>query len=222
MATSGTYTYDPTVADFTDEAFERAGVSPETIGFMHVQSARRSVNLMLAHWATKGCYLWQVDQITIDCVASPVTVSYSVSATAPAMQLFDVVLRRSSVDTPMAPIDRAAYQAIPNKTSTGMPCMFWFDRDLASQTIKVWPAPDTATDDIILYRLRRTQDVTAGAQTLDLPYHWFEAFAAGLAWRLAVKFNFERVAMLKTLGEEAFASAMLSERQAVDTEMTIG
>ena len=100
--------------------------------------------------------------------------------------------------------------------------MYWFNRDLATQSITVWPTPENSTDDIVGYRMRRLQDVTGAAQTLDLPYHWFEAFAAGLAWRLAVKFTPGKVGVLKPLADEAFAEAKRSEREGGDTQMSIG
>jgi len=52
MATSGTTTFELNVTDYIEEAFERCGLEVRT-GY-DVQTAKRSLNLMLAEWANRG------------------------------------------------------------------------------------------------------------------------------------------------------------------------
>lgn len=218
MASSGTYAYDPTVAEFTDEAFERCGVNPETLTVRHVRSARRSMNLLLAHWATKGVKLFAIEQETVDCVDGQA--SYAVDNGTIA--ILEMVVRRDSVDTPVMPMSRAEYLATPSKTQEGLPSRFYFDRQKLSRTFTLWNVPENSTDDIIFYRLRRLQDVTAPTETTDLPYEWFEAFASGLAEFLAVKWAPDRLGMLKPLALEKFRDAHFDQRERVDTVFSIG
>lgn len=213
MTTSGTYVYDPTVADFVDEAFERCGIDPAKLTQRHLRSARRSVNLLLAWWATKDCKLWAIEEETVDCVESQA--DYTLDAGTIAV--LDMVVRRNGMDTPVMPMSRSYYLNIPNKTHEGLPTLYYFDRQRASQTITLWNVPENSTDDLIFHRLRRLQDVSAAAQTLDLPYEWFEAFASGLAEFLAIKFAPDRLAMLKGLAKEKFADAYTDNRERVDT-----
>ncbi len=210
--------FDPTVAEFMDEAFERAGVDPKIIGIDHIRSSRRSMNLMFSDWATRGRKLWALDQVTVDCVADQATYSLDVGT----MGIAGMVVRRSSTDTPVNPMDRDSYLRIPNKTQTGLPCMYWFDRDRAAQRLVIWPAAENSTDDLIFYRIRRLEDVNTARQTVDLAYHWFEAFASGLAWRLALKFNPTKVPVLKAFADESFKAAYDNERESVDTQVCIG
>lgn len=217
MATSGTYVYDPTVADFVDEAFERCGIDPAKLTQRHLRSSRTSINLLLAWWATKGCKLWAIEQETVNCVQSQP--SYNLDAGTIAV--LDMVVRRSGLDTPVMPMSRDYYLRIPDKDLEGLPTLYYFDRQRATQTITLWNVPENATDDLIFYRLRRLQDVTAAAETLDLPYEWFEAFASGLAEFLAVKFAPDRLTLLKGLAGEKFKDAYVDNRERVDTVFTM-
>jgi hypothetical protein len=49
MALSGSTDFEPNVAEFIEEAFERCGLELRT-GY-DLKTARRSINLMLAEWA---------------------------------------------------------------------------------------------------------------------------------------------------------------------------
>jgi hypothetical protein len=54
-----------------------------------------------------------------------------------------------------------------------------------------------------------------GGQTVDIPYRWLEAFANGLAYRLARIWNPALVQMLKAEADESYAIAAQQ-----DTEWT--
>ena len=60
MATSGSTNFEPDVADYVEEAFERCGIEVRT-GY-DLKTARRSINLMLADWATRGLNQWTIEE----------------------------------------------------------------------------------------------------------------------------------------------------------------
>lgn len=90
------------------------------------------------------------------------------------------------IDRIVMPVSRTEYASYPNKTQTGFPTVFWFDR-LISPTITLWPVPDgTSSVSLSFYRVRQVQDSNfTNAQTVEIPYRWLEAFADGLSYRLA-------------------------------------
>jgi len=58
------------------------------------------------------------------------------------------------------------------------------------------------------YRVRRIQDsAMGGAQQVEIPYLWLEAFAYALAQRLAMIWSPEKVPLLKPLADEAYQIA---------------
>lgn len=211
MATSGTYAVEYDIAEFTDEAFERCNVDPATLTARHMRSARRSLNLLFSRWANSGVNLFAVDEQTVTAVEGQA--SYSVAAGTLAM--LEVVVRRSGVDTPVHLIDRDQYHAIPTKTTESLPTMAYFDRKAG--TFYLWGVPDNSTDVIRYQRLRRIQDVTAGAETADVTYEWYEALAAGLAEHLALKFAPERFDKLAVLAALRFSEANAFNRQRTNT-----
>ena len=52
MTTSGTYLFNPDLAELVDEAMERARIDPAHITARHILSARRSMRFILSGWAT--------------------------------------------------------------------------------------------------------------------------------------------------------------------------
>jgi hypothetical protein len=62
MAVSGSKNFEPDVAEYVEEAFERCGLELRT-GY-DLRTARRSVNLMLAEWANRGLNQWTISQTT--------------------------------------------------------------------------------------------------------------------------------------------------------------
>ena len=62
MAVSGSKDFEPNVADYVEEAFERCGLEYRT-GYDSV-TARRSLNFLFADWANRGLNRWTIQQVT--------------------------------------------------------------------------------------------------------------------------------------------------------------
>lgn len=106
------------------------------------------------------------------------------------------------------PISRTEYASYPNKTQQGFTTVFWFDR-LINPTITLWPVPDGSSAQYLkYYRVRQLQDANlSNAQTLDIPYLWLEAFADGLAYRLARIWAPDKAPLFKAVADESYQIA---------------
>ena len=62
MAVSGSKDFEPNVAEYIEEAFERCGIELRT-GY-DARTARRSLNLLFADWANRGLNRWTMKQFT--------------------------------------------------------------------------------------------------------------------------------------------------------------
>ena len=62
MSVTGTYITDPILAEYTDEAVERAGLDLQEITAQHLISIRRSVGFVLSRWSNKGGRQWTFEQ----------------------------------------------------------------------------------------------------------------------------------------------------------------
>jgi hypothetical protein len=209
MATSGTYTYNPSLGELTLFAYNLAGIRNTALVQEHMEAARMASNLMLANWSNKGVNLWAVDLVTVPLVAGQST--YNVDGNTVMMLDAYMVIddgNADPIDRIILPISRTEYASYPNKEQQGFTTVFWFDR-LIAPTVTLWPVPDGNSAQFLkYYRVRRIQDSNLqGGQTVEVPYLWLDAFAYGLASRLAQIWNPPLIQMLKPLADEAYQVA---------------
>lgn len=215
MPASGTYTFNPTIQEMTDEAYERISIDPATLTGRHLKSARFSLNLMFAEWATKGVHQWALEQKTQTLTLADGTYDMDTRA----YDVFDMVLRRSGVDTPMVPVSRDEYLMIPIKTTSGRPDRYFMDRSVTTPVLTLWPVPENSTDQIIYWQLRRFQDVTVGSETADVRYEWIEATIAGLAAKLSEKYAKEMEAAMVQKAGMTLNAALIAGRDRSPTSV---
>lgn len=206
MATSGSFTYDPTFANIVDEAFEQAGIDPSTISQRHITSAKVSLNLMFTEWVARdGDVAYRVDNTTAAVAASETYFAL----TSGAVDIVDLVCDYASDnrDVPMTRMSRQDYLNIPNKDETGRPSMYYVDHsNLNAPRAYLWPVPD-ATCTMTYDYIRYIETAGALSETLDIQRPWMAAVASGLALRLARKFNLTRVPMLESVAEREYMIA---------------
>lgn len=192
MTTSGTYIFNPDLATQVDEAMERARIDPAVISARHILSARRSMRFMLADWATDDYHDFRIvrEQFTVvESQAEYVAgVDFDITDTR-LIDVIDVVLRRSGVDTPVEFMTRSDYLNIPEKDIEGRPDRVFIDKQRDNLVFTLWTTPENSTDIIIYDAVRKFEDSDTAADTADIPYQMHDAFAAGLAARLAEKFS---------------------------------
>ena len=203
MATSGTYTFNPSLGEIVLYAYQNIGVRPAALLQEHMDSARMATNMMLARWSNQGVNLWCVDLITTPLVQG--TATYPVDANT--VMILDAYIVSDSIDRIILPISRTEYASYPNKAQQGFPTTFWFDR-LISPTVTLWPVPDGSQTSLKYYRVRRLQDSNLqGGQQVEIPYLWLEAFADGLSYRLARIWSPQIAPALKAQADESYEIA---------------
>lgn len=186
MATSGTYAFAPSAADLVINAFGRIRVRRPELTTGHMNDARMELNLLLQEWGVQGVNLWKVDLVEETLVAGQIT--YDCDPTTLCM-LDTYISTGTGTDTNdriITPVSRTDYAGFPNKQNTGVPTVYWFDRQI-TPVIYLWQPPDDAqTYTLKYYRMRQIMDVdVAGGQTAEIPIRFLEAFVTGLAYRLA-------------------------------------
>ena len=205
MALSGSTDFEPNVAEFIEEAFERCGLELRT-GY-DLKTARRSINLMLAEWANRGLNQWTIEQATQTVTEG--TSEYNLGTNV--IDVLDVVCRRTvnstQTDISMDRLSRSEYINIPNKTTKSRPSQFFIDKQ-NNPVLKVWPAPENSTDILVFNKLVRMDDADKATNTMDMPFRFYPCFAAGLAYYISVKRAPEKTSLLKQLYEEEFDRAM--------------
>ena len=209
MTTSGTYNFNPGLGEITLYAYNLIGVRNTAVLQEHMEAARMATNMMLARWANQGVNLWKVDLVTTPLVTGQAT--YAVDAKT--VVILDAYVQNddsgANIDRIILPISRTEYASYPNKEQQGYPTVFWFDR-LLSPTVTLWPVPNTdnGPQSLKYYRVTQIQDAgLQNGQTVDIPYLWLEAFAYGLALRLAQIWRPEFVMTMKPFADESYQIA---------------
>jgi hypothetical protein len=213
MATSGTYDYSPSLGELTLYAFNLCGIRNTALLQEHMEAARTATNLMCARWSNQGVNLWTVDLVTVPLVQGQST--YTVDDTTVMILDAYITIAQgvSNTDRIILPVSRTEYASYPNKQQQGFPTTYWFDRLMSpasnNQTINLWPVPDGGEASTLkYYRVKRIQDAGfSGGQQVDIPYLWLEAFAYGLATRLAQIYAPALVPTLKAQADEAYQIA---------------
>jgi len=218
--TSGTTSFFPAVDEIIEEAYDMLGGEPQ-LGHDPV-SARRSLNLLFIDMQNRGVPLFAQEQKTLSLVAEQV--AYTLDADT--VDLLEIALRRTSnsvnTDTQLQRISMQEYLIIPNKDNQGRTAQVALDRQKIP-VLYVWPAPQAATTDSILYwRIRRLEDVTASFQQIDWVYRYLPAITCGLAYYMGYKrFGVapDKLNFLKMSYEEKLMLALESDRERVDLKV---
>ena len=205
MTTSSSTNFELDVAEYIEEAFERCGLELRT-GY-DLQTAKRSMNIMLAEWANRGLNQWTIEQRTQSLIANDSDYSLGTDV----IDILSAVVRRSTTDFSMSRISRDTYLATPNKSTTGRPTQFFLDRQI-TPNLKIWPTPENSTDVIIYDALTRMQDADSVTNTMEIPFRFYPCLTAGLAYYISMKKAPDRIQLLKTVYEEEFERAMGEDR----------
>ncbi len=210
MTVSGTYNYNPSLGELTLYAFNLCGIRNTALLQEHMESARMAANLLLGRWSSEGVNLWMVNLQTIPLIAGQA--EYTLPANNIVM--LDTYIETDDgsgppIDRLILPISRTEYASYPNKEQQGFPTTYWQNR-LISSTVTLWPVPDGTQTSLKFYQVCQIDDAEfTNGQTVNIPVYFLEAFAYGVAQRLAMIWAPEKVAMLKPLADEAYQIAAM-------------
>lgn len=209
MSTSGTYNFNPGLGETTLYAYQLIGLRPTSLLQEHFEAARMAANMMMTRWSNQGVNLWQVQFTTTPLVQG--TSNYTVSPNT--VVILDAYISTGTypnrIDRIILPISRTEYMSYPNKAQEGFPTTFWFDRQLYP-TLTLWPVPDGSQTSITYASVLRIQDTNlTGNEQIDIPPIWLEAFAYGLAYRLAQVWAPEKAMILKPMADESYEIAAM-------------
>ena len=218
--TSGTTTFEKgfTIADIIEEAYERIGL--QGVSGYQLKSARRSLNILFQEWGNRGLHYWEVRNNSITLVngqAEYTMFRSTADGTSDATAVYGVddVLEASfrndsNIDVPLTKINRSAYQALSNKTSTGQPTQYFVQRFIDKVTITLYltPGSSEAGKFINYYYVKRIEDAGAYTNDADVPYRFIPCLLAGLSYYLSIKYAPERIQALKLIYEDQLQRAL--------------
>lgn len=218
MATTGVAQFNFTANELYEEAFERIGVELRS-GYQY-RSARRSMSLLLAEMANMGLNLWTIDTGVVPLLQNVATYQLP----ADTVDLIEHVVRQSvnnqQNDINITRISVSTYAVIPNKQTAGRPTQLYIDRQRDNPQFSVWPVPQDDSYSLVYWRLRRMHDAGSGDSTFDVPFRYYNAVVAGLAYQLAMKYAPDRMEMLKVAFNDSLILAQDEDRDRSDILLT--
>ena len=118
-------------------------------------------------------------------------------------------------EIPIQLISRKEYFDLPEKDSAGVPVLAFYDPQLTTGKLYIWPASDNAVDLIKFTYERPIEDFVSTSDNPDFPIEWAEAITYNLAVRLYPEYGNDAT---RFQGLKAEAAEYLSLAMAFDSE----
>jgi len=183
----------------------------------HLGNAAMEANLLQVQFSNRNPNRWALETPTISLVQGTPTYTLPSRTIAIAVVYLTTGTGASAFDRPMGNISATDYASIPTKGTQGPPTSVFFSL-LPTPTLTFWPTPDAAGPYVAnVQSFRQQQDVSLkNGQTLDAPYRFIDAFAAGMAYRLSRLYKPELTQMRKAEWEEAWQEAAMRDQEDVN------
>ena len=229
--TSGTTSFNPTIDDIIEEAFERTNIRGTRTGYQ-LKSARRSLNILFQEWQNRGIHLWKIKLAKIPLVEGQAEYSYasdSINFPNDISDTLEAFIRNNTVttapvDIALTQIDRPAYNATPNKLTKGTPSQYYVDRK-TSPSIYLYATPSSSFSDattpssyqFCFYYMSKIQDVGSYTNTTDVVNRFYPAMMSGLTYYLSMKYSPELTQNLRLIYEDELLRAQQADNEGTST-----
>ena len=215
MATSGTTSFNLTIEEIIDEAFNRCGVRPNSGN--DLRKARRNLNVLFSDWGNRGVHLWKVELDEIALVAGQAEYTCN-SDVSDVLEAFVSTTgggndTANTQDVSLTKVDRSNYAALPNKLNQGQPSQYYVDRQTTPK-IYLYQAPDASTYTYVkFYVVKRIEDAGAYSNNPDAVFRFLPCMIAGLAYYMSFQYAADRVPLLKQTYEDEMIRALDEDGQ---------
>lgn len=184
MATSGSIDGNLNAREIVTQALRKIRVVPvfDTPSAEDSAQGLAELTLMLKGWQVRGPNLFRQTEGSVTLVAD--TASYTLSPRP--VRVYECRYRDAAGrDLPMHELTRAEYFDMPLKTAQGIPTQYYFDPQVGSGKLYVWPVLAAVTSETIRYTYQRViEDVDSLTDDIDVPQEWQETVVYALADRL--------------------------------------
>lgn len=201
-----------TVRDIVTRALRKSrvvGVNQDPTSW-DAKTAMHDLDDMLKEWQSSGYNLWTWTKGTKTLTTA---VEYELDPLRP-VSIMDVrFVGTDGIEIPMVPLTRWEYDSISNKSATGTPSQFHYDRQREDAKLFIWPALGTATTESVAFTYQReVQDINSLNDTVDMPGEWWSTVVYNLASRLIDTYALENPTV-QARAEQLFKRQMAFDRE---------
>lgn len=115
--------------------------------------------------------------------------AYTTKANRPMKILHANILSVDNNEIPVDVITRTEYTDLPDKTTDGQITQIYYDPQIGTGKLFVWPETDTVTDVLVLWVQRTLEDLDTASDNVDYPQEWYLPIALNLAMYAANKYG---------------------------------
>lgn len=181
MATSGSTDYSLNARDVVTQALRLVRVVPVfgSVPAEHLEQAIATLNLMLKGFEANGPFIAHQTVGSVALVANDA--DYALSPRP--YRIIEARYRDANGrDLPMHELTRSEYYDLPIKTTPGTPTQWYYDPQVSTGTLYVWPVMAAPTTETIQFTYQRVfEDIDNPANDLDIPQEWTEMVVYNLA-----------------------------------------
>ena len=220
MTTTGTYAWAPSAADIVLNAYGMIQIRRHELTTGHLEDASFQSNALMVDISNRNPNRWLIESQVIPLTSAA---TYTLAARTICVTAATISTAAAG-DRAIGPFSAADYAVIPRKTQTAPPTAYYFSLGIVP-SVTLWPVPDSATISdgatLNLMTFRQVQDVDlSNGQSLDCPYRFLDAFATGLAARLAEFYRPEKEDKLNARFEQRFARAQKRDQESVNMSIS--
>ena len=140
--------------------------------------------------ATSGTTVTLTDALDNDSTSGSVVYTYTTTASRPMTVLEGFIhIQASDTDIPLGKVARTRYNRLSVKSSQGLTTQFYYDPQVATPDLYVWPTGQDERNYLVLFTQRTLDDFDSATDSPDYPQEWFLPLAINLAVLLAPKFG---------------------------------
>jgi hypothetical protein len=199
MATTGTNTVRDIITDALLDI--EAGTLGQAVNARQSDHAVRTLNRLMKSWQLR------------DDTPSFLKASYSLTLTTAAsfslvperpIRILSARFKRSGIELPMTRLSRGEWDDLPDKSVTGTPTQYYYDRQKEDALFYIWPQMASVTTETIEITYEREFTDVDINDDIDLPGEWYDAAVKQLAARLVGPYGSE-AAKQSIKGEAEYA-----------------
>ena len=193
MATSGSSDFSLNRNEIITRAFAKLGIGVpgEALSNDELVTGDENLNLLVKNWQI-DVDLWIKTRGTLTAVAAQesYTMGPSGNFTTRPLRILDMQFSQTSGDIPMNEMSRQEYYELSLKSSAGTPTNFYYDPQLTTGILFVWPTLDSSTSGSFKFTYARSvEDFDTSTDDADFPQEWLLAMIYGLAVILSDEFG---------------------------------
>lgn len=187
-----------TVVETTLSAAEASGQTILSITDTTGMTASDNIGIELDDGTRQWTTISSVDSSTQVTVAAALTgaaasgssvYSYTTKLARPLDIISVRVKDNGGYETRTRRVGRDDYFTQGDKSAQGKVIQYYYDPQLSTGRLYVWPTSDNVDDRLKITYRRSLEDVDSGTDTFDFPQEWLDALTYNLAVRLAPAFG---------------------------------